>query len=194
MNKLFIGKNFSDLSEFICNLQVFLAYNIKYNVFHTLDKLKHYIDTHYKRDTLSKNILQVNNIILKIFNTTIDIIVLFIPGLISIKSIFQTIKHNIDTISNDIEEIKRENVKVDIAIKKLMSVDIQKEITKSVNFTSICNYITTEKSDNMIEIIEVLQSNYLDLINVTHYIKDEIDVCKSNKKNILMRILVAAGK
>jgi hypothetical protein len=195
LNKLFVEKNFSDLAVFISNLRIFLAYNINNNVFVTLNKLKLSINSRYQKDNiLIKNISHVNSLIFKIFDTTITITTLFIPGLDFIKSISYTIGQNIDNPVSNAEDVNRKNSEMSKIIDKLMSIDIQDQMANSINIDDMFKFITTNRSDDMIKVIEELQVEYINLQHITQFLKNEIMIYKFKKKNLISRILIAIGQ
>lgn len=195
LNKIFVEKNFIYLSEFISNLRIFLAYNINNNVFNALNNLKLSITNRYKKNTIFiKNISEVNSLIFKIFDTTIEITTLFIPGLDFIKSISNTIGQNIDITSNNIEDVNKKNNEMSIIIDKLMCIDIQDQIINSIDIDNMFKFITTNRSYDMIKVIEKLQVEYINLQHITQFLKNEITVYKFKKKNLLSRLLMAFGQ
>ena len=190
LNKLFVEKNKSDLVIFIDNLRKFLIYNIENDVFETLTKLKKSINAKYKKDnSLLKKITTVNNLIFRIFDITIDITAIFVPGISVIKKFSTVIEQNIqNVIDNKLENVKKNNIDMSGIIKNLIDIDLRSQIIASLDMKKMLIYIEDKQSDKLIEVIEHLQVEYITLIDTTLILKNEIITYKNREKNIFSRL------
>lgn len=196
LNILFVHKKLDHLIAFLDNLRNFLVYLLKENVFDILNNFKRTVTSNYKQDLrIMSKITKVKTLIFKLFDISLDITSIFIPQVMLVKGIVVLIEEKTDSIlDKKIEIIESKNIKVDLIIKQLLDIQLRSQIILSLNINHAFMCLINKESDHLIRVIENLQTEYVELLHVVLFLKNEIFVFKSKKKSLISNILSILGK
>lgn len=196
LNILFVHKKLDHLIAFLDNLRNFLVYLLKENVFDILNNFKRTVTNNYKQDLrIMSKITKVKTLIFKLFDISLDITSIFIPQVMLVKGIVVLIEEKTDSIlDKKIEIIESKNIKVDLIIKQLLDIQLRSQIILSLNINHAFMCLINKESDHLIRVIENLQTEYVELLHVVLFLKNEIFVFKSKKKSLISNILSILGK
>lgn len=196
LNILFVHKKLDYLIAFVDNLRNFLVYLLKENVFDILNTFKRNATNNYKHDLrIMGKITKVKTLIFKLFDISLDITSIFIPQVMLVKGIVTLIEEKTDSIiEKKIEIIESKNIKIDLIIKQLLDIQLRSQIILSLNINYAFACLITKESDHLIRVIENLQTEYVELLHVVLFLKNEIYLFKSKKKSLISNILTILGK
>lgn len=190
LNKVFIKKDMKSLSEFIENIQSFLVFLLKENVFLKLYEIREEFDDRYtKNKKLIEKVNDVRNIIITLFDISIDITTIFIPQFTTVKRIIPIIESiNRQYIENRIIESRKQYVDVDEIIRQLLDIELRSQIISSIDIDEIYQCLSNNNADDIIIVIETLQSNYVALLQTIISLRHEIEVYRTKKQSLLTKI------
>jgi hypothetical protein len=196
LNGLFVFKKLNNLVEFIEHLRNFLVYLLKEHVFDVLHVFSKSLAVDYKNNLrIIGKVKKVKTIIIKMFDISLDITSIFIPQVITAKGIVVLIdKKTSEILDKKLEINEKNNIKVNVIIKQLLDIQLRSEIILSLNIKHAFKYLITKESEHLLIIIQNLQTEYIDLLNTTLFLKNEIAVFKKKKKSVITNILTILGK
>ena len=187
LNALFVNRTLDAITNFLDQLRIFLLHLLNNNILIKLNMLKKIINEKYIKDIdILKKIANVKYLIFRMCNLSIDITSMFIPQLSLVKEVIVVLeKKSDDATNNQIDEIKSNNIKLDNIIKQLLDIQLRSQIISSFGATTILNCLVDKQSDDLIRIIENLQTEYVEIIFTTVCLKTEIDAYKTKKRSVI---------
>lgn len=196
LNQLFVMKDKHNLVDFIEKLRQFLLFLLIENVFENLNLFKDKLHSKYKRDTRIMNkITKVKGLIFRIFDISIDLTTIFIPSLVMVKKIVIIFEEKTDdALEVHEEKIEQNNNNLDMIIKQLLDIQLRSQIITSLGTNKVFDCLIDKESLILCRVIENLQTEYIELLHTTLYLKTEINIYKKTKKNLISSILYIMGK
>lgn len=196
LNNLFVYKSLLKLTDFLENLRIFLLFLLDENVFHKLNEYKIELNNKYDKDIkLANKIGKIKYIIFRLFDLSIGITAIFIPQFAMVKDVVVTMEDKTDEIlDNKVKNINKYDINLDVVIKKLLDIQLRSQIILSINIDIIHECLNIKDAYDLIVIIENLHVEYIEMQQMSIYLKSEIDSYKKKKKpifnfNIISKIL-----
>jgi hypothetical protein len=182
LNILFVNKKIEDVGNFIELLRVFLLFLLESNIFDNLTFICKYLDKKKEQDRkVIERMTHLKYLIFRVCNLTIDITSIFIPKINVVKEIFNILEKKTDDILQDKLDNTVNSMKIDDVIKQLLDIQLRSQIIKNFTTDTILNNLVNKKSNNLMRIIENLQTEYIELLSITLNVKMAITTYKQKK-------------
>lgn len=190
LNKLFIYKNMDQLLEFLDNLKEFLTFLINENVFPRLNEFKEEFEQRHDRGVhLVEKVREVKSIIFKLFNISLHITTIFIPELSPVYELSRALENEVDTaLDNKVVEYNNRKINFDEIIKNLLDLELRSQIIISLNVNAVINCLDDKNTHELLITIEKIQADYIEIMQLSLYLKAEIDNYKKKKTGLLYTI------
>lgn len=183
LNGLFLEKTMEKLISFITAIQTFLNFLTESNIFMKLQYIKTCFDHRY--DTMTKfleKVDKISEIIFNIFNISIAISAIFIPSLSIFVPVLNKIEQQvIQQIDNKLDNNEKEYIEVDNIIKSLLDTQLRSEVIANIKIDVIYDCINDKNSDELLPILETLQSDYLAIAMINLALKSGIENYRKKK-------------
>lgn len=190
LNKLFLDRSLSTLTDFLDKIREFLMFLINDNVLIRLNDLEERLNKRFnnKIDILHK-IGRIKCIIFRLFDISIDISAIFIPQLTIVKKVLIVIEQKSDSYLQYKTNLQEDyKINIDDITKQLLDIQLRSETLLSLDPYIFLRELDKRETEQILISIEQLQKDYIEMSQMSMHLKKEIERYKISEKNIFMLI------